>query len=550
MVGGSTPDERSSTGERRKPLVLVVDDDPLVRAATATVLRESGLDVQEAGSGPAALAALACRPVGAVLVDQSMPGMSGMELTRRLRAMPAFRMIPVLFFSADDEPATRLAALRNGATDFMVKPLPFDEVVARVHAQLRVVMEWESAVSRLEGRASTVADLAALAVDEVPELTAQVMCERISASHCGAGVAIYSWDERRPELVLMAGTGSLWPLSGDPTMALRLRGDSGPWIHYLPDQPGAPAWWACAPLRRGSLSLGMLALEDRAGAADELLAAVMDYASTAALRLGPALDENRRSGQHRELVRRLLEEGAFEPLFQPIVDLGTDLVVGYEALTRLSDGQPIVQFLAQADQAHIRPECELTLLAAALAESAGATGGAWLSVNLSPSVLVGHSGRLAELVEGSEGRLVIELTENERIEDYPAVLGALESLGERVRLSVDDTGSGYASLRHVIDLRPHFLKLDRSWISGLDSDDTRQAMVAGLVAFCRHTGTELIAEGIEREPERSTLIDLGVGYGQGYLLGYPAPLPAVPGLARREPPDAPPRVPLSGRFTP
>ena len=139
-------------------------------------------------------------------------------------------------------------------------------------------------------------------------------------------------------------------------------------------------------------------------------------------------------------------------------------------------------------------------------------------------MVVERSQQLADLIAGSGCQVVIELTENERIEDYTVVGQALAGLGREVRLSVDDAGSGYASLRHVIALHPHYLKLDRSWISGLDQDETRQALVAGIVAFCQHTDTEMIAEGVETESELAALRRLDVRLAQGYLLGRPAPL--------------------------
>jgi EAL domain-containing protein (putative c-di-GMP-specific phosphodiesterase class I) len=95
-----------------------------------------------------------------------------------------------------------------------------------------------------------------------------------------------------------------------------------------------------------------------------------------------------------------------------------------------------------------------------------------------------------------------------------------------VRLSVDDAGSGFASLRHILRLEPDFIKLDRSWVHGVDTDPARQAMIAGLRHFADQTGAQLIAEGIERDEERAALITLDVDLGQGYLLGRPAPVEA------------------------
>ena len=77
--------------------------------------------------------------------------------------------------------------------------------------------------------------------------------------------------------------------------------------------------------------------------------------------------------------------------------------------------------------------------------------------------------------------------------------------------------------RHILSLNPAIVKLDIDWVRGIDADPVRRSMVLGLAYFASATGCELAAEGIETESERATLLDLGVGLGQGYLLGRPAP---------------------------
>ena len=120
-------------------------------------------------------------------------------------------------------------------------------------------------------------------------------------------------------------------------------------------------------------------------------------------------------------------------------------------------------------------------------------------------------------------RVVLEVTEHEVISDYPAFREAIDRIGPRFELAVDDTGAGFASLRHILELRPAFLKLDRWLIEGLDRDEARQAMVVGIGHFARSSGCRIIAEGIETAAERDTLRGLGIELGQGYLLGRPLP---------------------------
>jgi len=107
------------------------------------------------------------------------------------------------------------------------------------------------------------------------------------------------------------------------------------------------------------------------------------------------------------------------------------------------------------------------------------------------------------------------------IDDYPALRHELAALGPTVRLAVDDAGAGYASLRHILELAPDFVKLDIGLIRGIDADPARQALIAGMGYFAVKRRLRLIAEGIETAAELKALRALAVGYGQGYLLGRP-----------------------------
>jgi EAL domain-containing protein (putative c-di-GMP-specific phosphodiesterase class I) len=147
----------------------------------------------------------------------------------------------------------------------------------------------------------------------------------------------------------------------------------------------------------------------------------------------------------------------------------------------------------------------------------------WLNVNASPSVVM-DGGGLNRLVAECQRDLVLEVTEHTEITDYPAFRRAVRELGPKVRLAVDDAGAGFSSLRHIIELRPAFVKLDRQVIAGIDDDEARRAMVAGLRHFALNTGCWLIAEGVETAAELRTLRELDVRYVQGYLLGRPLPV--------------------------
>jgi EAL domain-containing protein (putative c-di-GMP-specific phosphodiesterase class I) len=94
-----------------------------------------------------------------------------------------------------------------------------------------------------------------------------------------------------------------------------------------------------------------------------------------------------------------------------------------------------------------------------------------------------------------------------------------------VRIAVDDAGAGFASLQHVLHLSPEIVKLDIAFVRGIDADPARRAVARALVGFAVELGSTMVAEGVERSSELAVLRDLGVGCGQGYLLGRPTATP-------------------------
>ncbi len=147
----------------------------------------------------------------------------------------------------------------------------------------------------------------------------------------------------------------------------------------------------------------------------------------------------------------------------------------------------------------------------------------WVSLNVSPALATAVV-PLVSAVALADRDVVIEITEHVEIGDYESLGHALDLVRGKVRLAVDDAGAGYAGLRHILELRPQFVKLDLSLVRNVDTDPARRAMVAGMAHFAHDSGCELIAEGIETEGELAELVRLGVAYGQGYLFGKPSPI--------------------------
>ena len=225
----------------------------------------------------------------------------------------------------------------------------------------------------------------------------------------------------------------------------------------------------------------------------------------------------------RAAIEHLCEQGVVEAFVQPVVRPADQVVVGYEALARMPI-EPLHApdwWLARADEIGMRSQLEVACLTAAT-ELGPTPEGRLLFVNLSPSLLA-HPDAL-RLLDRLPDRLVIELTEQEAVEDYDTLRRDLMPwLSRGVRIAIDDTGAGYSSLRHVIELTPDFLKLDRELVRDLDRDRNRRALVSAVVAFAAEVGTSVIAEGVESADELDVLRDADVDLVQGYLLARPGP---------------------------
>ena len=155
-------------------------------------------------------------------------------------------------------------------------------------------------------------------------------------------------------------------------------------------------------------------------------------------------------------------------------------------------------------------------------ELGAAPRNALLFVNISPAAPLAEPDLLA-LRDQMPERIVIEITEQQAVADYAQVQqDLLPWLSRNVRLAIDDAGAGHSSLRHVIELLPDYVKIDRSLISGIDADRNRTALLHSLVTFAHEVGITVVAEGVETAGELEVVRDAGVDLGQGYLFARPS----------------------------
>ena len=290
-----------------------------------------------------------------------------------------------------------------------------------------------------------------------------------------------------------------------------------------------PTRWLC---------LSTVIVRGASGAPEGVVTTYADVTSTRA-------EEVRLAGERqasRERVGRALsgQDDRLSIVYQPIVELLRGAVVGFEALSRFvsEPPRPPDEWFAEAAAAGLGVELELHALRAALGGLQRMPEGTYLSVNVSPPTAMSQG--LFDVLEASAcGRIVLEVTEHVGVEDYAALSGCLERLRARgFRVAIDDAGAGYASLRHILNMRPDIIKLDVGLTRGIDTDPARQALALALVSFREEIGAVLVAEGIETQREVDTLVRLGLRHGQGYHLGRPGDLPPLGPASQALPPRA------------
>ena len=391
-------------------------------------------------------------------------------------------------------------------------------------------------------RALIAETIRGLGAADTPEATAQAICrqvvhfEGVKVAH----ISIFELDGSTSLLGFVAGgrpDPSLEKLPSDRSQQLRDRATDGPWIEQWVKRPGHPynqllsrlgvRSVVYAPIRNDRRLIGLLVIYAEGSwqevAVAEVLPALVEFADLTGALIGRDVAERTEVGRGRDHISRIIESRSFRPVFQPIVDLKRDTVVGYEALTRFGDGADPEAIFAKATAVGLGMELEAVTLQAAVAAAEDLPRSAWLNLNSSPELIMAGE-PLRSLISGVSRRLVFEVTEHTAIADYPAFRLAMAALGPKVQLAVDDAGVGFASLNHILQLRAAFVKLDRLLIGGLESDHARQAMIVGLRHFARETGCRLIAEGIETEAELTVLRSLDIRLGQGFLLGRPVPV--------------------------
>jgi diguanylate cyclase (GGDEF)-like protein len=296
-----------------------------------------------------------------------------------------------------------------------------------------------------------------------------------------------------------------------------------------------------------------------AGSSCEQLLRNADLAMYTAKRLGKGRVARYQEGMHASALERLeleadlrrgIDRGELVPHYQPIVDLTTRRIVGAEALVRwVHPTRGLLApaaFLTVAEEAGLLGEIGRIVLEGACTdlrrwELEGVIDADFaLSVNVAPEQLVGtevleHLEHVARSREIDPSRLTVELTEGAAMRDPDAVIEALTALRHLgVRVAVDDFGTGYSSLSYLQRLPVDILKVDKSFVDGIDGSPEESALPHAIIRLAQTLHLTAVAEGVERPAQAERLRALGCERAQGFLFSPPVPAAALPALLARD----------------
>ena len=287
---------------------------------------------------------------------------------------------------------------------------------------------------------------------------------------------------------------------------------------------------------QATVSIGFVRLRDCDG--EEAVLRRSDIALYAAKRAGRNAFAWFDEELERELAERLkLEEdirngirnGEFVPFFQPLVDLGTRQIIGFEALARWrSPTRGLVEaerFIETAERTGLIGPLTFSVLEQALDEARSWPASYKLAVNVSPMqfrdpLLAEQILKLMAKRGFPPSRLEIEITEGSLLEDRDQVLTIIRSLKNvGVTISLDDFGTGYASLAQVNRLPLDRIKIDKSFITTIVKSEQTAAIVSTIAGLGHNLDVPISAEGVESEQIRAALANFGCSEAQGWLFG-------------------------------
>ena len=539
--------------------ILIVDDDDDILLIVQTILASAGYSAFVAHNGREGVDLARELGPDLILLDVMMPELSGCEVCTTLKNGPDTRSIPIVMLTVKSEIRDLITGMQVGADDYITKPFTRRKLLSTVRRLLDE--RGDSAPAYLPSEQDEVR-FKNLLFDSVTELpTVPIIIDALRdrlLDNRDLGVLFvdveqyshieetYGWEVfdsllRQTGKALRRMLGTVF--ATEDFVAVNRAGGSDFYV-FTSLPVGEDAQPGLARKARQVEESLRATLEEAFGARiHKRIGVFVGHASIhsnpqmrverlvyRALRqaIGIATTkEEERQALLRETFLEILRRRRIRTVYQPIFDLSTMEVMGHEALTRgpteTAFESPELLFQFADDHEAVWELERLCIQSSATHYAARPDGLLFINVEAdSVAALTAVNETLAPLLALPQ-QVVLEVTERSAIRDVPVFREALDVLrNQGFRIAIDDAGSGYASLQSIAELRPNYLKVANTLITGLHADTIKRDVVEMLVNLSRRIDAVCVAEGIETPEDLEECRRLGIPYGQGFYLAVPA----------------------------
>ncbi len=557
-------------------LVMMIDDDPITLEVIQEFLGEAGYDNIVTLSQPTlALDQMHKVQPDVVLLDLLMPGVSGFDILKAMRAEEELRFVPVIMLTAASDAETKLQALELGATDFLAKPVDPSELSLRLRNTLafkayRDRLAYFDSLTDLPNRRSLIGHLrsALSQIDGGREHLAVLHVDLDRFKHINDTLGYSLGDSLLKAVSQRFGNALreseklrgdtlrerlyLARVSGDEFMVLASGlSDMGLADHVARRLLGS----LTDPFRLGghelfiSASIGIAVAPSDGHDAVTLLKHA-DIAMHAAKSQGRNTFEfysgelNARSMERLTLehgLRRAVERHELVLYYQPQIEVATGRIVGVEALMRWQHPEMGLllpaRFIPLAEETGLIRELGDWALFEACRQVVDWDTAGMPPISVSVTVAIpqfrriefpGTIKRALDSTGLAPERLMLEMTESilmHQTEQIIALLSQIKALG--VGLSLDDFGTGYSSFSYLKRLPLNEIKIDRAFVADMASDPQSAAIVAAMLALAEGLGLKIVAEGVETEAQLAHLAARACQTYQGFYYSPPVPADVI-----------------------